>query len=143
MRFQSNIECPKDGWMRFRFAGEGGEIDVVASHVTNDPFYEFVTAMQAAFEYGNAHEVRLNEEPQISILTVEKSGEKLVLTLKDNGGSLRGCVQANFRGGCREIARNLHHLERDVGDDRFVEQWGHGAPRERIRELWTKVSGAM
>jgi hypothetical protein len=129
--------------MRFRFAGEGGEIDIVGSSVPNDPFYEFVTAIQAAFEYGNAHDVRLNEEPQISILTVEKSGERLVLSLKDESGSLRGRVQANFRGGCREIARNLRDLERDVGDDRFVEQWGHGAPRERIRDLWTKVSGAM
>jgi hypothetical protein len=142
MRFHSNIERPKDGWMRFRFTGEGGEIDVVASYVLNDSFYEFVTAMQAVFERGGAHDVRLNEEPQISILTVEKSGEKLVLWLKSERGAIRERLEVGFQHGCREIARKLYDLDRDVGYEDFVGAWGHEPPRERIRDLWAKVSSA-
>jgi hypothetical protein len=137
MRFHSNIGQPKDGWMRFRFTGEGGEIDIVASYVPNDPFYEFVTAIQAVHEHGTAHEVRLNEEPQTSILTLEKCDEKLVLSLRGADGTLRGRVEAGFQSACREIARSLYHLEKDVGYDRFVREWRHAPPRARIREFWT------
>lgn len=142
MRFRSNIEAPKNGWMRFWFAGEGGEIDVVASYTPNDPFYEFVTAIQAVFEHAGAHDVRLNEEPQISILTLEKSGEKLVLLLKDERGSIRERVEVSFQLGCREIARNLYNLLKEPGYDGFVQEWRHEPPRERVRDLWRKISGA-
>jgi hypothetical protein len=142
MRFHSNIEHPKDGWMRFHFTGDGGEIDVVASYILNDPLYELVTALQAVFEHGGAHDVRLNEEPQISILTVERSGGSLVLSLKTDRGSIRERVEVAFQHGCRKIARNLYDLDRDVGYDRFVEEWRHEPPRERIRDLWTKVGSA-
>lgn len=128
--------------MRFRFTGDGVEIDIVASYTPNDPFYEFVTAVQAVFEHGGAHDVRLNDEPQISILTLEKSGEKLALSLKNGDGSLRRRVETNFRSGCRTIALNLHHLQREVGYDRFVKEWRHKPPRERIRDLWERVSDA-
>ncbi len=140
MRFHSNIEQPKSGWIRFRFTGDGGEIDVVASNVPNDPFYEFVTAVQAVLERGYGFDVWINEEPLVSILTVEKSGEKLALSLKSKDGSLRARVEADFRSGCRTIALNLHHLQKEVGYDRFVTEWQHKPPRERIRELWKRVS---
>jgi hypothetical protein len=125
--------------MRFRFTGDGGEIDVVASYTPNDPFYELVTALQAVIEHGGAHDVRLNEEPESSILTVENGGEKLVLSLKSERGEIRERVEAGFQHGCREIARNLYHLDRDVGYDGFVGEWRHKPPRERICDLWAKV----
>ncbi len=129
--------------MRFRFAGDGGEIDVGASYTLNDPFYELDTALQAVFTHGGAHDVRLNEEPQISILTVEKAGETLMLFLKSDRGSFRERVEVGFQHGCREIARNLYHLESDVGYDGFVREWRHEPPRERIRDLWAKVSNTI
>jgi hypothetical protein len=127
--------------MRFRFTGSGGVIDVTASYTPTDSFYEFVTAVQAVFERGGAHDVRLDEEPRISILTVEKAGERLVLSLKEETGAQRGRVEASFEGGCREVARNLYHLMRDVGYDRFVSDWRHTPPRSRIDDLWARVSG--
>jgi hypothetical protein len=128
--------------MRFRFTGDGGEIDVLASNVPNDPFYEFVTAIQAVFERGCGFDVWLNEEPRVSILTVEKSGEKLALSLKNKDGSLRERVEADFSSACREISRNLYQLYKEVGYERFAIEWRNELPGERIRDLWGKVGVA-
>lgn len=138
MRFHSNIGRPKAGWIQFRFTGDGGEIDVTASSVPNDPFYELVTAVQAVFANGGSHDVRINEEPEESILTFEKEHGRLLLLWRSNSGATLGRISVPFDSGCREIARDLYHLHSDVGCEVFAKEWYHQPPRERIADLWSK-----
>lgn len=142
VRFNPNIGAPIDGWIRFRFTGQGGEINVVAAYTPNDTFYDFVTAIQAVFESGGAYDVQVSEEPAFSLLRVERVGDKLVLTLRGETGEHSGRIEADFHTGCRQIALNLHRLMSDVGYDGFVQQWRHSPPRARINDLWARVSAS-
>lgn len=142
MRFHSNIGRPKAGWIKLRFTGDGGEIDVTASSVPNDPFYELVTAMQAVFANGGSHDVRINEEPEESVLTIEKEGDRLLLLWRSKSGAIRARIDAQFSSACREIARDIYHLHRDVGYEGFAKEWHHRPPRERIAALWANFKRA-
>jgi hypothetical protein len=135
MRFQSKIGRPNAGWIQFRFTGNGGEIDVLASAIPNDPFYELVTAVQAAFEYGGSHDVRMHEEPQWSILTFEKDGDTLVVSWRLEKGAQRVRISAPFGSACRDIAQNLDDIVRQLGTDGFSRAWYHPPPSDRIEEL--------
>lgn len=115
------------------FRGKGGEIDVLPSYTPNDPFYELVTAVQAVYEFGNSHDVIINEEPNEAILNIAKLGDKLVLTLDRGEKETPSRVEASFVTGCREIARNIHLLYKEIGYDGFVKEWGHRPPKERIK----------
>lgn len=140
IRFHSNIERPRAGWMRFRFSGKGGEIDLQAPNTPNDPFYELVTAIQAVHESGLEFAVVLNEEPEKTVLKLGKSGDKLVLTLEDENGRCKTQIEASFHTGCREISRNIYHLFKEVGYNDFVKEWRHSPPRQRIKRLWETIS---
>lgn len=142
MKFHSNIGLPNAGWIQFRFTGNGGEIDVFASAVPNDPFYELVTAVQAAFEYGGSHDVRIHEEPQWSILTFERDGDTLVVSWRPEKGAQFVCIRAPFESACRDIARNLDDILKQLGPDGFSRAWKHAPPSERIAKLWTQTRGA-
>lgn len=127
--------------MRFRFSGKGGEIDLQASYTPNDPFYELVTALQAVYENGSEHRIRVNEEPEKSVLKLGRSGDKLLVTLEDEAGTRRAQIETSFHTGCREIARNIYHLYEAVGYDDFVKEWKHSPPRQRIKQLWDMITG--
>ncbi len=127
--------------MRFRFTGNGGEIDLQASYTPNDPFYELVTALQAVYDKGFEYEISVNEEPAQSILKLGKFGDKLLVTLEDEKGARRTQIKASFQTGYREIARNIYHLYREVGYGEFVREWKHSPPRQRIKQLWKTING--
>ncbi len=119
-----------------RFLGDGDDIDFCASHVLYDSFYELVTALQAVLEFGNAHDVHIYEEPDESILTVEKTDQDLVLTW---AGEKTRQVKMGFQGGCREIALNMHRILTELGDGEFEREWHHPPPRDRLELLWARL----
>jgi hypothetical protein len=124
------------------FTGDGGEIDVCASAVPNDPFYELVTAVQAAFECGGSHDVRIHEEPQWSVLAFERDGDMLVVSWRPEKGAPCVRISAPFESACRDIARNLDDIVKQLGPDGFASAWKHPPPSERIAKLRTQTRGA-
>jgi len=138
--FCSNIEAPKDGWMRFRFIGETGEIDLLASYTPFDSFEELITALQALLDFGNSHKIRVNEEPKESVLTLSRKDDSLFLTLLDDRETHLTQIETSFTSGCQEIARNIYQLYKEVGHEGFEREWRHRPPEEKIKRLWVRVS---
>jgi len=136
-----NIGPPKNGWMRLRAQTKGGGFDLTASYTPYDTLTELVEAISNIHESHRPQEVRVNEEPEESVLRLRKDVDHLVmehLRLQQNEARLCATLRTGFQSGCREFARQLKFLLDHNGYEGIVEEWRRKPPRAEILRLWKR-----
>ena len=106
-----------------------------------DTLTELVDAISNIHESHRPQEVRVNEEPEESILRLRKDGDHLViehLRVQQNEARLSATLRTGFQSGCREFARKLKFLMEENGYDGIVEEWCRKPPRAEISRLWER-----
>ena len=139
-RLHINFSGPQHGWLGIKIQAEGGEISVNASYTPYDTLTEFAEALVQILESGSCSPIRINEEPQESMLQFEYKDDCLLIThtLVDPPTSEAPKVlKAPFRSATREISRKLKFLYDDMGYEGFVKQWRRRPPKNQIARAWS------
>lgn len=142
-RLHINFSGPTNGWLGIKIQAEGGEISVNASYTPYDTLTEFAEALVRILELGSSRPIRINEEPQESVLQFDLEDDYLLITHTCVGLSSSEppkVLKAPFRSATREIARKLKFLYDEVGYDGFVEHWRGRPPKDQIARAWNQFA---
>lgn len=138
-RMHINFSGPENGWLGIHMQANGEQIIVNASYTPHDTLTEFAEALVQIIESGSCMPIRVNEEPQASIVQFSRHKDHLVITHAYSGvvsDKPPKVLKAPFRSATREIARKLMFLYKEVGYNQFVSHWRHRPPKEQIARAW-------
>jgi hypothetical protein len=142
-RLHINFTGPRDGWLGICIQAKGGEIKVNASYTPHDTVAEFAEALVQILESGTCKPIRINEEPELSVLQFYREGDLLLISHAYEGyppDVQPKLIRVPFLSATREIARKLMLLYQDVGYNGWVTHWRHRPPKEQIARAWTRFA---